>query len=149
MIIYVHLNPSIRFHAGTIKLIDWDINSDLFLMSTWKKILTADERLRWVSFNNLPWQPARFGNRTWLENNADPINCFVNSGCSCDDWNKGGKCDHVVPTKGNGLVFQNLCKEDMSKIDSWRTRPPLPVPLTFPPDPPMRVSPICPYQRDG
>ena len=54
---------------------------------------------------------------------------------SCDDWNKGRNCDHVVPTKGNGLVFQNLCKEDTSKIEHWRTRPPLAVPRTFPPDP--------------
>ena len=120
------------FHKGLIPLAAENIKIDLFL----KSIL--GERSRWVSFNNLPSVPARFGNRTWIDNNAEPFNCFKLSGCSCDDWNKGGNCDHVVPTKGNGLVFQNLCKEDTSKIEHWRTRPPLAVPRTFLPTPPFR-----------
>ena len=122
------------FHNGLkIQLDSEEVNVDLFLR------FVLGEKSRWVSFNNLPSLPARFGNRTWIDSNAEPHNCFKLSGCTCDDWDKGGKCDHVVPTKGNGLVFQNMCKEDSSKIEEWRTRPPLPSPRTFTPTPLMRV----------
>ena len=102
----------------------------------------------WVSFNNLPSLPARFGNRTWINRNLEPYNCFKLSGCTCDDWDKGGKCAHVVPIKGNGLVFQNMCKEDSSKIERWRTRPLLASPRTFhthPPNKRRRGHINCPW----
>ena len=104
---------------------------------------------RWVSFNNLPSLPAQFGNRTWLNRNLEPYNCFKISKCTCDDWSKGGKCAHVVPIKGNGLVFQNMCKEDSSKIEEWRLRPPLATSRMFPSHPPnkrRRGHINCPWQ---
>ena len=140
-----------RFHANLFHLTPYDIKPDLFMLSTWNNMLSDKERANWVSLNNLPSVPASWGNRSWLDSNADPYNCFTRSGCICSDaWDSnrsshGGRCNAVVPVKGNGLVFQNVCKEDPGMAEKWRQRPPLPQPRVFSASPVDWHSESCPW----
>jgi hypothetical protein len=100
-----------------------ELKIDLFLNYIGEYFLPKSERHKWVIFDAAPGSMAAWGGHRWCrtanfyETGRDPLGTC----CETCDIEKILKEDpNTAPLMGTGLVYQNLCKEDPSKLEAWR-----------------------------
>lgn len=101
----------------------FELHSDLFLNYIGEYFLPQKERHKWVIFDAAPGSMAAWGGHQWCrtanfyETGRDPWGTC----CEMCDVDKVLKEDpNTAPLMGTGLVYQNLCKGNPSKLEAWR-----------------------------
>jgi hypothetical protein len=102
----------------------FELKIDLFLNYVGEYFLHKSERHKWVIFDAAPGSmAASWGGHSWCrtanfyETGRDPLGTCCET---CDIAQVLQEDPNTAPLMGTGLVYQNLCKQDPSKLEAWR-----------------------------
>ena len=101
----------------------FELKIDLFINYVGEYFLPKVERHKWVIFDAAPGSMAAWGGHQWCRtaNFYETGRDFNGTCCETCDIERVLKEDpNTAPLMGTGLVYQNLCKKDPSKLEAWR-----------------------------